>query len=221
MKNLWAVEWLRWPGYGQFWGQLVREHMRSKKRQVLDMRAELDPATGRVKASIDAIDADDRFEDQLDAKMTVLGPLGTNGEKDKTPPLNPPMHQTAPGRYESDFALPRFGSYLLHGTLEKTTHDPAHPELPGKSVSVAESFGHVANPYPREYLALEPDVRTLERVAAETGWRLPAGSGEGVRSPRARRSASTRICGHASWRQRSPSSSSICWCAACASSIAR
>ena len=26
MKNLWAVEWLRWPGYGQFWGQLVREH---------------------------------------------------------------------------------------------------------------------------------------------------------------------------------------------------
>jgi Ca-activated chloride channel family protein len=30
VKNLWAVEWLRWPGYGQFWGQLVREHMRSK-----------------------------------------------------------------------------------------------------------------------------------------------------------------------------------------------
>ncbi len=170
VKNLWAVEWLRWPGYGQFWGQLVREHMRSKKRQVLDMRAELDPATGRVKASIDAIDADDRFEDQLDAKMTVVGPLGTNAEKDRsTPPLNPPMHQTAPGRYESDFALPRFGSYLLHGTLEKTTHDPNHPELPGKNVSVAESFGHVSNPYPREYLALEPDVRTLERVAAETG----------------------------------------------------
>src|SRR5208282_5283315 len=33
VKNLWAVEWLRWPGYGQFWGQLVREHMRQKKRQ--------------------------------------------------------------------------------------------------------------------------------------------------------------------------------------------
>ena len=43
VKNLWAVEWVRWPGFGQFWGQLVREHMRSKKRQVYDMRAEIDP----------------------------------------------------------------------------------------------------------------------------------------------------------------------------------
>ena len=39
VKNLWAVEWLRWPGYGQFWGQLAREHMRQKRRQELDLRA--------------------------------------------------------------------------------------------------------------------------------------------------------------------------------------
>ena len=50
VKNLWAVEWLRWPQWGQFWGQLVREHMRQKKRQVFDMRAEIDPATGHVRA---------------------------------------------------------------------------------------------------------------------------------------------------------------------------
>ena len=48
VKNLWAVEWLRWPGFGQFWGQLVREHMRQKKRQQFDMRAEIDAATGHV-----------------------------------------------------------------------------------------------------------------------------------------------------------------------------
>ena len=37
---------------------------------------------------------------------------------------------------------------------------------------MAESFGHVTNPYPREYLALAPDVATLGRAAAVTGGRL-------------------------------------------------
>ena len=97
VKNLWAVEWLRWPGYGQFWGQLVREHMRQKKRQQYDMACSIDPATGRVKASIDAIGGDDRFQNGLDAKLTVTGPQ-PNGETRKVT-----MKQTAPGRYESDF----------------------------------------------------------------------------------------------------------------------
>ena len=31
-----------------------------------------------------------------------------------------PMRQTAPGRYEADFPLDRYGSFLLHASLEKT-----------------------------------------------------------------------------------------------------
>src|SRR5262249_61230957 len=77
VKNLWAVEWLRWPGYGQFWVQLVREHMRQKRRQQLDMLAEIDTASGHVKASIDAIGGDDRFQNGLDPKLTVTGPQPT------------------------------------------------------------------------------------------------------------------------------------------------
>jgi Mg-chelatase subunit ChlD len=163
VKNLWAVEWLRWPGYGQFWGQLVREHMRQKKRQQYDMRAEIDNATGHVKASIDAIGGDDRFQNGLDAKLTVTGPQ-PNGETRKMP-----MRQTAPGRYESDFPLERFGSFLLHASLEKGVDDGKGGQ---KSVQVAESFGHVTNPYPREYLALAPDLVTLSRTAFITGGRM-------------------------------------------------
>lgn len=163
VKNLWAVEWLRWPGYGQFFGQLVREHMRQKKRQVYDMRAEIDTATGHVKASIDAIGGDDRFQNGLDAKLTVTGPQPA-GEK-----RNMPMRQTAPGRYESDFPLDRFGSFLLHASLEKSIDDGKGGV---KSVQVAESFGHVTNPYPREYLALAPDLVTLSRTAVVTGGRM-------------------------------------------------
>jgi Mg-chelatase subunit ChlD len=159
VKNLWAVEWLRWPQYGQFWGQLVRDHMRQKKRQELGMRAELDPATGHVRASVDAIDADDSFENGLDAKLRVSGPQ-PGGETHDVP-----MRQTAPGRYEADFPLDRYGSFSLRASLEKTVdqNGKAH------TGTVAESFGHVTNPYPREYLALAPDVDTLRRAAAATG----------------------------------------------------
>ncbi len=154
VKNLWAVEWLRWPQYGQFWGQLVRDHMRQKKRQQLDMRAEIDPATGHVKAAIDAIDADDSFENGLDAKLRIVGPQPNGETRDVA------MRQTAPGRYEADFPLDRYGSFLLHAGLEKTIEDGAKSH----TATVAESFGHVTNPYPREYLALSPDVATLERT---------------------------------------------------------
>jgi Mg-chelatase subunit ChlD len=163
VKNLWAVEWLRWPGYGQFWGQLVREHMRQKKRQVLDMRAEIDPATGHVKAAIDAIGGDDKFQNGLDAKFEISGPQ-PGGEKKTLP-----MKQTAPGRYEADFPLDRYGSFLLHASLEKSVDDGKGGV---KSASVAESFGHVTNPYPREYLALAADTVTLARAAEVTGGRL-------------------------------------------------
>ena len=36
VKSRWAVEWLRWPGFERFWGQLVHEHMRQKHRRELD-----------------------------------------------------------------------------------------------------------------------------------------------------------------------------------------
>jgi Ca-activated chloride channel family protein len=160
VKNLWAVEWLRWPQFGQFWGQLVREHMRQKRRQVFDMRAEIDPATGHVHAVLDAVGGDDRFENGLDASFSVSGPQ-PGGETRKVP-----MPQTAPGRYEADFPLDRYGSFLLHASLEKQVDD-GHGNF--KGATVAESFGHVTNPYPREYLALAPDVATLTHAAEATG----------------------------------------------------
>jgi uncharacterized membrane protein len=160
VKNLWAVEWLKWPGYGQFWGQLVREHMRQKKRQQFDMRAEIDPATGHLKASIDAIGGDDKFQNGLDAKFQIKGPQPSQTVK------NLSMKQTAPGRYEIDFPIDQYGSFLLHSSLEKPVDDGRGGV---KMAQVAESFGHVTNPYPREYLALAPDSVTLTRAAEITG----------------------------------------------------
>jgi hypothetical protein len=160
IKNLWAVEWVRWPGWGQFWGQLVREHMRQKKRQVFDMRAAIDPATGHVHAALDAVGADDRFENGLAASLTV-----SMAGEGSAQPRKVAMPQTAPGRYEADFPLDRYGSFLLHAALERSVDD-GHGGL--RSVTVAESFGHVNHSYPREYLALSPDRATLAAAAEET-----------------------------------------------------
>jgi hypothetical protein len=161
VKNLWAVEWLRWPQWGQLWGQLVREHMRPRRRQSFDMRAELDPATGHVRAAVDAIGGDDRFENELTATLRVSGPGG--------PDRTLAMPQTAPGRYEADFPLDRYGSFLLHASLERAGGGPPGRPGEGRSTVVAESFGHITSSYPREYLATAPDLSTLARAASATG----------------------------------------------------
>lgn len=154
VKNLWAVEWLRWAQYPQFWGQLVREHMRQKKRQQLDMKVEL--IDGVVKASVDAIGGDDRFQNGYEGKVTIIGPAP------KADKVVVPLQQVAPGRYEAKHVLDQFGSFVLTG------------DLTSSGATVAESFGHVSNPYSREYAAFEPDLPLMSRLATATGGGMDA-----------------------------------------------
>lgn len=154
VKNLWAVDWLRWRGYPKFWGQLVREHMRKKHRRELDMKTEVDG--GRVKAVVDAFTIDERFDNQMESKLFVIGPEpgGKRRELD--------MKQTAPGRYEADFELDDYGSFLLKAEHFREGTD-------GDLDRVGVSYGHISNPYPREYASFEPDIERLERAAAAGG----------------------------------------------------
>ena len=85
----------------------------------------------------------------------------------------------------------------------------------------AESYGHVSNPYPREYARFEPDIDAPARAPpAAGGGSLDPDPRRRLRSRQARRSSTTRSSGPASSSPRSSSSCSTCWCAACASSIA-
>jgi hypothetical protein len=139
--------------------------MRQKRRQELDLKAEIDPATGNVKASLDAVGSDDRFQNGLDGKLTIRSPDGAGGA---SAPKTVRLPQTAPGRYEAEFPLDRYGPDLLHASLEKSLDDAKG----SRAVTVAEGYGHVTNPYPREYLALSPDIASLRRVAEATGGRI-------------------------------------------------
>lgn len=72
------------------------------------------------------------------------------------------MRQTAPGRYQADFELDGYGSFLLRAEHFKTDDE-------GRKVSVGVSFGQVSQPYPGEYKSLEPDRALLERAARASG----------------------------------------------------
>jgi Ca-activated chloride channel homolog len=161
VKNRWAVEWLRWPGFGQFFGQLVREHLRTKHRREFDLKTEI--AGGTVRVYVDAFGPDERFENGLDSTLTVVGPVPGNEKRDL------PLVQTAPGRYEASFVLDKYGSFLLRAEHRRVLED-------GKKTAVAVSYGHVSNPYPQEYARFEPDRETLARVASLTGGKIDPGA---------------------------------------------
>jgi len=156
VKNRWAVEWLRWPGFSRFWSELVREHMRQRRRQTLDMTAEV--RDGEARVAVDAIDVDDEFLDGLESTLHVEGPLGARRDADvESIDRDLPLRQTAPGRYEARLPLSEYGSFVL----------TAEHQRDGRTI--AESHAQLNNPYPREYMTLEPDVALLERAARLTG----------------------------------------------------
>jgi len=154
VKSRWAADWTRWPGWTQLWGQLVHEHMRQKRRTELDMKTEV--FGGTVHAVVDAFNADDRFDNDLESKLTVQGPEPGGGSRVV------PLRQTAPGRYEASFPLDRYGSFVLRAEHSRRTED-------GRVVPSAVSYGHVSNPYPPEYASFEPNVVLLGRTAEATG----------------------------------------------------
>jgi uncharacterized membrane protein len=159
VKNLWAVDWLRWSGFSKFWGQLVREHMRSKQRRELDMKTEV--VGGELRATIDAFTPDERFDNAMQSKLMIVGPE-PGGERHEVE-----MRQTAPGRYEARYRLDEYGSFRLKAEHNKVAED-------GSLRPVAVSYGHVSNPYPREYASFEPDIERMSRVALAGGGALDA-----------------------------------------------
>jgi Mg-chelatase subunit ChlD len=150
VKNRWAVEWLRWPGFQPFWTRLVREHMRQRRSQTLDMRAEV--VGDELRVEVDAIGPDDRFINGLDSTVTVRGAPGASAFERTLP-----LRQTAPGRYEARLPLERFGAFVLE----------ARHLRDGRQV--AESRAQVSHPYPLEYATLAPPPNLLARVASLTG----------------------------------------------------
>lgn len=143
LKNRWAVQWVRWPGYSKFWSQLIRDTMRTDDSTSLPMRATIVQDTAHI--VVDAIGDDDAFINGLDSTLVVTTPSGEN--------VTLKLDQTAAGRYEARLPLREYGSYGLQ----------AQHELDGESL--ATSLASLAFPYPQEFTFIEPNLELMRRTA--------------------------------------------------------
>jgi uncharacterized membrane protein len=149
-KSRWAAEWIPWPGFGQFWAQVVRHGMR--KAEARGVVAQVDRKYRHTTVSLDAIDAASRFLNGADTKLTVIDPA--LGNRKLT------MNQTAPGRYVAEFDTPMAGSYHLEFAQE----------LGGKVIN-HQSRG-LAVGYPDELRLRATNTELLRSLAKLSGGRF-------------------------------------------------
>src|SRR5687767_12532247 len=110
-KNKWAVHWLPWGGYGQFWAQAVRWTMRSLNPSDFQTQVTMEGTRGHV--VVDAIDKDGKFVNRLKFQAKVAGPA----EMPSLPDI--PLRQTGPGHYEGWFDAGTIGTYLVNVIHER------------------------------------------------------------------------------------------------------
>jgi Ca-activated chloride channel family protein len=171
LKPRWASTWLTWRSFGRLLAQLVREHMRSSDLETLPLEASLEGERAHV--VVDALGADDQFEDRLTGRVRLIAKAGEAADAE--------LRQTAPGRYEAELALPGFGAFTLQGSHFRAGHQ------------LASSRGRIARPYADEYAFSSAQPTLLARVSAATGGReVPAARAAfepGARSVRLRAAA--------------------------------
>lgn len=163
VKNGWAIEWLRWPAFGQFWAQLVREHMRAERHRELPMEVRVED--DQIVAVVQGMTEDERFDNDFVSRLLVRrGKVrGETAQGDEA--VEAAFELTAPGRYEARVPAPGFGSFVLEAKHARRDAD-------GNVRPLAVSHGHAARPYPKEYAAFEPDVALLERLVERGGGRI-------------------------------------------------
>jgi Mg-chelatase subunit ChlD len=149
VKNRWSVDWIRWGGYPKFWAQVVRTSMRRKVYDSYDLFASVED--GRAQVVVDAVDVNDQFVNRLDTTLEIIDPRDSKAKRVI------PMEQTAAGRYTADFAVDRYGSYLLKAVHRRD------------GAVVAESLGSAALPYPAEYSSTGTTTEPLKHAALVTG----------------------------------------------------
>lgn len=138
-KARWATDWLPWSGYPKFWSQLVRETMRRPGDEYFNFKVTRDGDTANV--SLNALDKDGRFRNDLQPRVSVIGPDQKLSTVD--------IPQVGPGAYESRIRLDQDGTYLFRANA-------------GTSRTLEYS-------YPAEYHFYPPDTQKLRTISNATG----------------------------------------------------
>ncbi len=111
-KSRWAALWIAgWPGYSQFWGQVLREMARNPQGRNMDIRLVRDARGARI--LVDVFEDAAQFKNAADVTADVYfvprGALGSAMKNIKTATVE----QVGPGRYEAHFRPSAPGVYLV------------------------------------------------------------------------------------------------------------
>jgi Ca-activated chloride channel homolog len=143
VKTRWASEWIGWQGYAKFWSQVVRETMRRQNDQHFDFK--VTRKGDEAILSINAVEKDGRFRNDLNSEVSVIGPNQKITKMD--------MPQVGPGEYETRVAMSEDGAYVFRASSDGSA---------GPTRSIEYS-------YPAEYHFYPPDTQKLRAISAATG----------------------------------------------------
>jgi hypothetical protein len=177
LSGRWGRSWVRWRDFGRFVSQMARWTMRRGGAESFVPRFEWRGQRGEM--SVDVLDRDDRFINNLALEALVVDP--------SLPTRRVSLEQIAPGRYHGAFAVPRAGRYYI--TLGgRDVRQPIGPV----------TFG-LAVPYSAEYLDLGVDRRLLRDIATAGGGRLLPLSAAGLSAAIAPSPRATGALGRVWW----------------------
>jgi uncharacterized membrane protein len=143
VKTRWASDWIEWNGYAKFWAQVVRETMRRRSDEQFDFK--VSRKGDYALATINAIEKDGRFRNDLRPQLRVIGPDQKISVVD--------MPQVGPGNYEVRLPLRRDGTYSFRATGGDSTGP----------------VGSLEFSYPAEYHFYPPDTEKLRGISKATG----------------------------------------------------
>lgn len=146
-RNRWAVEWLRWPGFGKFWSQLLRKISRPASLGFSEIEVASNGTTATV--TINALDRDELFPTDTSGDLKIANPAGKV--------LAVPLEKNLPGQWTAKFPCPDRGVYSGQLVLEKN----------GERLD--SKFFTLSRGYSQEYLLDPADIRFLESLASESG----------------------------------------------------
>ena len=150
-KSRWAALWISgWPGYSQFWGQVLREMARNPQGRNMDVHLARDARGARI--VVDVFESAAAFKHAADVHANVFfvpqGALGSAMKNIRSTRLE----QVGPGRYEGRFRPKEPGVYLVRA----------------RSGSDLVSAGLVYN-VSSETVSARVDDETLSQVTRFTG----------------------------------------------------
>lgn len=162
LKARWATDFLRWPQFGKFMAQLVRQHQKSDETELRPMTVEL--RGDEVVAQVEAFDEHENFLNDLQSTLEIrphqMAQDTSSRAEVSVPDRKVEFQAVAPGLYEARFKLSGPGAYAL-----RAVH---HRRRGGRSLAAGVSFGSVSLPYPEEYRNLTSERGSLGRLAELT-----------------------------------------------------